>query len=71
MCVCVGGGVEILMMLSPTVESHEVSREITKISVLAGSLWGTTVAVNEIINSKIRLFILRLSSICGKARVGL
>ena len=47
-----------------------ISHEITEISVLAGSMWGTTVAVYEIINSKIR-FILGLSSICGKARVGL
>ena len=62
-----GGGVEILMMSGSTVESHE----ITKFSIIAGSLWGTTVAVNEIINSKITLFILGLSSICGKARVGL
>ena len=61
-----GGGVEILMMQGSTVQSHE----ITEFSILTGSLWGTIVAVHEIINSKIRLFILGLRT-CGKARVGL
>ena len=54
------------MMQGSTVQSHE----ITEFSTLTGSLWGTIVAVHEIINSKIRLFILGLRT-CGKARVGL
>ena len=44
------------MMQGSTVQSHE----ITEFSTLTGSLWGTIVAVHEIINSKIRLFILGL-----------
>ena len=45
--------------LGSTVESHEISHKMT---VLSGSCGGTIEAVYEIINSKIGLFILGLSS---------
>ena len=47
----------------------KISHEITKISVLAGSLCDSTIIPDyEIIKSRIRLFILGFSSTCGKAR---
>ena len=50
----------------------KMSHEITKVSVLASSLWDSTIIPEyEIIKSRIRLFILGFPSACGKARVRL
>ena len=47
----------------------KISHEITEISILQVPCGVPFVAVYEIINLKIRLFILGLSSVCGKAQV--
>ena len=50
----------------------KISHEITKISVLAGSLWDSTILPDyNIIKSRIRLFIWGFSSTCGTVRVRL
>ena len=46
-------------------------RYFTAILIFSDSLWDTIVAVYEIIKSKIKLYILGLSSFRGKARVRL